>query len=353
MIRLALRQFRFQAVVAAIALACVAVLLAISGHHLYHLYNTTVGNCSPGADCTPAQKAFLNNDQILRQLLGLLLLIVPALLGMFWGAPLVAREYETGTFRLSWTQSVSRGRWLLTKLGLIGLASMAIAGLLSLLFTWWSRPFEWVSMNRFMPGEFDQRGVVVVGYALFAFALGLTAGVVLRRTVPAMAATLLAFLAVRLAFTFLVRSHLMAPAHASMPITSGGGMGFTPTSSGVAFVVDTPSIPNAWAISSQYVDRSGHVVTNNVLQQFVVNACPDIMQTARSIPTTPGVTHAPANQTAFTDCVDQISNHYHLLVAYQPADRYWTFQWIELAIFVALSFALAAFSFWWVRFRLA
>ena len=64
------------------------------------------------APCTRLQVALIT-----------LVLVVPALIGMFWGAPLIAHELETGTFRLAWTQSVSRRRWLLVKMGLVGLAA--------------------------------------------------------------------------------------------------------------------------------------------------------------------------------------------------------------------------------------
>ena len=76
------------------------------------------------------------------QHLSLVSLLVPALIGIFWGAPLVARELEAGTFRLAWTQSVTRTRWLAVKIALVGLASVLAAGLLSLLVTWWSSPLD-------------------------------------------------------------------------------------------------------------------------------------------------------------------------------------------------------------------
>jgi len=76
---------------------------------------------------------------------------------------------------------------------------MALAGFLGLMLTWWASPIDTVNMNRFAPGVFDQRGMVAIGYAAFAFALGVTAGVLIRRTLPAMATTLVAFVAARLA----------------------------------------------------------------------------------------------------------------------------------------------------------
>ena len=108
------------------------------------------------------------------------MIVVPGVIGVFWGAPLVARELETGTYRLAWTQSVTRARWIAVKLGVVGLASMAAAGLLSLMVTWWSSPIDRVNMTLYT--SFDQRGIVPIGYAAFAFALGVLAGVLIRRT---------------------------------------------------------------------------------------------------------------------------------------------------------------------------
>ena len=351
MIRLTWIQFRLQAMIVAGILVVAAILFVISGQHLYHLYNTTVGSCAANSDCSSAQDAFMRNNGVLRGLLGLLLLIVPALLGIFWGAPVVAREYESGTFRLAWTQSVSRDRWLLSKLTLMGAASVIVAGVLSFLYTWWSRPYERISADRFTPGIFDERGVVVIGYALFAFAVGLTAGVVMRRTLPAMAITFVAFLGTRVAFTLLVRSHLMTPVHSSMSIQSGEGLGFSPSSAGIILSLGTPSIDNAWAISSKLVDSAGNTASNSAIHDFMVNACPAIVNAVGS--GTSNANRAPADPSSFHDCIFKLSQNYHLVVSYQPASRYWTFQWYELGIYVALSLLLAAFCFWWVRRRIA
>lgn len=356
MIRLTWLQFRVQASVVATALALVAILLILNGHQLYHLYNTTVANCVAGSDCTPAKDQFLKHNVVLRQLLGLLLLVVPALLGIFWGAPLIAREYESGTFRLAWTQSVSQTRWLIAKIGLASLASMLVAGLLSLLFTWWSRPFERITMDRFIPGVFDERGVVVIGYALFAFAVGVTAGVVLRHTLPAMAVTLVGFVGGRLIFTYLVRGRLMAPQLLSMPLRAATDLGFSPSPAGTTFTGGTPSIDNAWAISSKIVDAAGNTATNSALHTFLVNACPAIVNGASGVPPAGAATHVPVaqgQQSNFQNCIDQLSKSYHLVVSYQPASRYWAFQWYELAIFAAFSLVLMAFCFWWIQRRLA
>ena len=145
---------------------------------------------------------------------------------MFWGAPLVARELESGTYRLAWTQSVTRRRWLSVRVALVGVAALAVAGLASWLVSWWFAPLDAVNMNRFDPSVFTARGIVAIGYAGFAFALGVAAGALTRRTLPAMAATLLGFIAARIAFTVWVRPHLLATRHVLLSLTQGKGVGF-------------------------------------------------------------------------------------------------------------------------------
>jgi hypothetical protein len=135
MIRLTWLQARTQTLVAASGLAIAAALLAISGPHLANLSDDIVRGCAVHHDCDVAKDVFLRHDASLRNWLGGLVLAVPGLIGVFWGTPLVARELESGTHRLVWTQSVSRTRWLAVKLGLVGLSAMVTAGLLSLAVT--------------------------------------------------------------------------------------------------------------------------------------------------------------------------------------------------------------------------
>ena len=64
---------------------------------------------------------------------------------MFVGAPLVARELESGTFRFAWTQGRSRVQWIVIKLVLLAVVLTAFALAFSALFTWWYRPFDAIS----------------------------------------------------------------------------------------------------------------------------------------------------------------------------------------------------------------
>jgi hypothetical protein len=347
------RLFRAQAAAGLGALAIAAILATITGPHLAQLYDISVATCRAHGDCPAARSALLRSDHLLQSGFGTLLGVTPFLIGIFWGAPLVARELETGTFRLAWTQSVTRTRWLTLKLGIVGLASMAVAGLLSLTVTWWSGPFDSVNNNPF--NSFDQRGIAPIGYAALGFALGVTAGMLIRRTLPAMAAALAALAGARVAVTAL-RPHLFAALRLTIPdkeIVANG------PSSPTAGVLD----PRDWVLSDQTVNASGHVIGQggtlfpngpqgiNVGPKGVdiigVGSCPNI--NVPSVHGRPGpLTHGNA---LIQRCVDQLRIREVLI--YQPASRYWAFQWYETAIFIAAAITLAGFCFWWVRHRLS
>src|SRR5690242_16054611 len=173
MIRLTLRQFRVPALVGA-----ALVLLAVG--YLVHLGQETRAARDPSA--------YGQTMLVLAAGLG----VVPPLIGAFWGAPLVARELESGTHRLVWNQSVPRRRWLAVKLTVLGLSSMAVAGVLGLLLTWAAAPVDAALGDRFSTVLFGARGIAPIGYAAYAFTLGTVTGLLLRRTLPAMALVFLA-----------------------------------------------------------------------------------------------------------------------------------------------------------------
>ena len=239
MIRFAWLQFRMQAAIAAGALAIVAVVLAVTGPSLVHLYDTTVAACSAQHDCSNATTTFTDTDGPLQVFLDFLVLLVPLLIGMFWGAPLVSREFETGTFRLAWTQGVSRSRWLAVKLGLGTLASMLAAGLLSLMVTWWSSDLDLVSADPFNPLGFSVRDLVPVGYAAFAFTPGVTAGLFFRRMLPAMLTVLAGFGAVREIVTRWIRPYLFSPSQKGLPITAASPLSFQSGPTGITVYENT------------------------------------------------------------------------------------------------------------------
>jgi ABC-2 family transporter protein len=318
MIRFAWRQARAQTAIAATAIAVVVIVVALAGR----------------------------DSTTLRLWLGVLIITVPAILGMFCGAPLVAGELEDGTFRLAWTQSVTRTRWLAAKLAVTGLASIAVAGLLSLIVTWWASPLDRAVMSQF--GSFDERDIVPLGYAAFGFALGVAVGALLRRTLPAMLTTLVVFTASRIAVRTWIRPYLIHPltrALALNPASTGyGSEGFLPLAPAPALEPSPPDIPNAWITAISIVNKNGSALTASDLARI----CPGLSSDRPS----GGGGHVKASQAVVTrlqDCVARVGTTFHEVVTYQPANRYWPLQWYELAIFLAASVVLAGVCVWRVR----
>ena len=342
MIWLTWRQFRAQTIATSAALGVLAVLLLVSGLSLAHLDSVSgLASCHGTATCASDATSFINlvkgglSEKVFY--LGIALAyLAPALMGIFWGAPLIARELETGTFRLAWNQSVTRSRWVAVKLALIGLAAIVTAGLLSLMTGWWAGPIyhaarlagdNSMDIAKITPVMFGAGGVAPLGYAAFAFALGVTAGLLVRRTIPAMAITLAVFALVQVAWPNWVRPHLISPVRWSRPFSmsrldeimlSGSPSGPTMT------VGESFSKPGAWIVSNQSVKPDGQVFTGPA-------------------------TMACRNQGIRACNASIVRLHLHQVVTYQPASRFWAFQWTEMAIFLALAVALGCFCAWRIR----
>ncbi len=340
MIWLAWRQFRVQAMAMVAILVAFAVALGLTGPGLARLYMTSgLAACHAPRDCTRVTTAFL--DQMRADAAYPLLYIVgtaavvllPALIGAFWGAPLITREIEAHTLRLAWYQGVTPTQWTAVKLGLLGVASMVSAGLLSQLVGWWANPIEKAGgfpvnqgqFSRFSPQIFDARGVAPIAYALFAFVLGVTVGVIVKRTVAAMAVTLVVFAMVQVAVPTWVRPNLVAPARLTSPVLTASVLDNMIVGSNGRLTVPV-NLPNAWVVSNQTIAPSGKVFTLPV-----VDACQN-------------GTH--------DQCVAWLAKrNLRQLVTYQPGGRYWEFQWYETGIFVGLSLLLAALCMLLVKRR--
>jgi ABC-type transport system involved in multi-copper enzyme maturation permease subunit len=352
MTRFAWLQSRTQTLIAAALLAALAIVAAITGIQLSHLFHSSVAHCTTG--CGLAIEQFLSHDSFMDHALDILARAVPALLGLFWGAPLLAREFETGAYRLAWTQSVARSRWLVTKLALGGLATVAVAGLLTLTITWWYTSRDQVGGSN-PYAVLDRRDIVPIAYAVFAFALGALAGAVIRRTVPAMAATLAVFVFVRVAISVWVRPHLLTPVRKTLSLLGAGPripvqFGLESRNGGeLHLFVQGDGPPRSWTLSSHLLTSSGHRLSSGEMSAFLQQHCPNVNVTPPP-PPGPGITKAPAGD-AGRACLDQVARTYHLLVTYQPANRYWTFQWLETGMFVVLALAAAAGCYWWVTRR--
>jgi hypothetical protein len=273
-----------------------------------------------------------------------LVLVAPALIGMFWGAPLVAREFEDGTFRLAWTQSVTRRRWLAVRVAVVAAAVLAVTGMASWLVSWGLAPIVAVDLNRFAPSMFTARGIVAIGYAAFAFALGVAAGALTRRTLPAMVMTLIGFVATRVAFTLWIRPHLLPARQILFSVVRGKGVAFVSTGSGVSIAAGAPPIPNTWTISETLIDRTRGVLSTAQLHDLLVRICPTITNGPAGSAKADGVAAA---------CQQRLSHHLVQLVAYQPQSHYWPLQALETGIFLVAAFVLIGIAVWLIGPRRA
>ena len=350
MTRFAWLQSRTQTLVVTALLGALAITTAITGVHLSHLYHSMVSGCSANNDCDLAISQFVQHFLFLQNALLLLLRLAPAIIGIFWGGPLIARELETGTYRLAWTQTVSRQRWVLTKLAMVGGTAVVASGLLTLMITWWYRALDKTGDG--MWGVFDGRDIVPIGYTFFAFMVGAALGAIIRRTVPAMAASLGVFLFARVAIQQWVRPHFLPPRHLVASVANEG-FGFISRNGAPPDLVVKASGPNgSWVLNSQLIDHAGHVTTYAERTAFVTKYCPVIGQ----VPAGKAVGHpvpAPAKlDQAFQACQQHVAQSFHVLVTYQPASHFWPFQWLVLGTYVLLGVLAGGLCFWWVTRRI-
>jgi hypothetical protein len=372
MIWLTWRQFRGQAVTALAALAAFAALLALTEPRLAGLYDTSGFAGCRGDSCGELGDAFLSqlsnltpfggpqafrllpdgaNLYVIVYTVGILfILIAPVITGVFWGAPLIARELENGTDRLVWNQSITRTRWLTVKLALVGAAALAVTEAFSLLQAWWAAPITRAidlggsvsvfSGSRFSALNFATSGIAPLGYAAFGFALGVTAGLLVRRPVPAMALTLAIFAAVQVVTPLWVRPHLLpsdqtiASVGAAHAVLSDFGDGTTLTASVV------PGQPGAWILSSRAVTAAGQPVTR------LPAAC-----SPTAVSPIAGAGGGVVSGGGIDRCL--AGHGLREAVSYQPTSRYWPLQLVETGLFAVLALALDWFCLSRLHRRLA
>jgi hypothetical protein len=350
------RQHRKQALFALLALAALAAFMIPTGLQMHHAFERSgLDDClrkasrveyvtarpdvarDPGADPTSAQVAacddlaqqFTNRYGSMAQL-GILLWFLPLLAGLFWGAPLVARELEHGTHRLVWTQGVSRLRWSLAKLGLVAAGVILAAACYTLLVTWWRAPLDQAGAQRFMsPGPaFDLEGLVPAGYALFAVALGTLGGVLTRKSQAAMAITLVGFLAARLLVEVAVRPHFLTPLRRTYSVQGNKAPNH---------------LTGDWVYRGGVYSAQGKRLAGGVFGSYSDAFC-------GAPPTT--VAHATAT-TAADPCLAQYGAGAYNQQLYHPASRFWLFQSMETAIFVVLAALLLLAAIQWIRRRIS
>jgi hypothetical protein len=310
-------------------LGALAVWLWIAGLQLHHAYAAAAA-CRPAssANCQNLIATFQSTNVVLKG--GFVLQPVAALIGAFVGAPMLAREIETGTFRYAWTQGFGRWRWTLAKLVLVGAAVVAIAGAFSVLVSWYYQPYLatgngtlFSSPSPLSPGLFDLRGVALAAWMLAVFAIGTLAGMLIRRVVPAIVATLAAYTGLALLAGNVLRQHYLTP-----------------------LVAKGSNLPDSAWITSEWWTKGG---------KFAFGGRPpiDLLQQLCPASFAPGPGGGIAVRGAFSPTTCLARHGYTQWSDYQPASHFWPFQSIEGGWLLALSVLLIAVTVWLVRRRAA
>ncbi|MER7702857.1 ABC transporter permease subunit [Kitasatospora sp. NPDC097605] len=329
MIWLTWRQHRRQALWTAVALAVLAAVLVPTGLSMRSSFEDSgLGACLRalgdaefvgGEGCESLSQRFANQYGS-TAFLAVLFVLLPVVAGLFLGAPLVAREVENGTHRLVWTQGISRRRWMLTKFGLVGAVALVLSVGYALGASWWLGPLAANGLGRFRYLIFDVQGVAPIGYTLFAVALGILAGTLTRRVLPAMGLSLAAFIAVRALVELLAR-----------PV-------FLPAKT-LSYAIESPVMANRFAGSWVYQEGvrngAGTLVLSDARVGCGPNAGADPEGTARCTAHFAQEGFGPGPYTNWQE--------------YQPADRFWTFQAIETGLFLALTALLITLAIRRVR----
>jgi hypothetical protein len=318
MIWLTWRQHRKQALFTLVGMAVLAAIMIPTGLAAHHAFvGDGAADClravgtaplvsGNGNDCTASIDRFSSQFRGL-VLVGQLFIFLPLVVGIFWGAPIVAREVEHGTHRLVWTQAVSRRRWAAVKIGFVGAFTLAVATAYGLGLSWWFQPWASLGDGRIGNGWFDVQGIAPIGYTLFAVALGIFAGTVWPKLLPAMAAVLVGFVGVRIAFTVLARPRLLPAETVTFPVTSA---------------MQPNQYSGDWVMGMGIRDANGTMVASE------------------SMATCPGQVGGCGPGIAASDYNWQL---------YQPASRFWEFQGIETGVYVALAALLIFLTFRRIR----
>lgn len=323
------RQHRGALTGISVLLGGLALYMWLAGRQLHHTHAAALACYSGGHTlgvpivCSELTSKFNGMNKVLRD--GYVLQAVPALIGASLGAPILARELETGTFRYAWTQGFGRSRWTIAKLVALAIVVAVAAEALSMLLSWYYQPYlatgntarSLSQSTPFAAGLFDLRGVAFAAWTLTAFAIGAVAGVLIRRVVPAIVATTIVYAGLALATTDLLRRHYRAPVVTSRLIVPG----------------------SAW-ITRQWGTKGGTYAFPGTQPQDVFRLCP---------PSALGGGKGQPGSLRVAHCL--VQHGYTLWTSYQPASRFSSFQWIEAGWLLALSAALITATVLIVRRR--
>ena len=343
MIRFTLLQARLQIIFALVGLALIGVVLALTAHDIAD----AAKQCADRSTCDSMGVALPEQYAQLWGLIHGAVITTPGLIGVFWGAPLVSREFDNSTHRLAWTQSVTRTRWLTTKLTCLGLLAIAFTAALSWMVTTWAHQIDAVDASRYV--TFDTRDIAPVAHTAFAFTAGVTIGLFTRRVVPAMVIALVIVIACSIAGAYVVRPHLITPLELTAPVKSDAVDALSYTDTDVQLRPFT-RMPNALVISTKFIERNGKSTSTLRFDANTPGACAGLFPQSRKmmINGDPALLDE-AFASAQSRCFAAVDADYDIRTIYQPASRYWTLQWIESGLYIVIALALGGISVTYLR----
>lgn len=314
------RQQRVETLIAAAMLVMLAAVAVPTGVHMASVYtHEHLAACTGTAD--PATCG--SSVSFLMRFNGLNLLflwssLVPALAALLFAAPFVL-DLDNGTYRLYWTQSITRRRWIVTKLTLSVVALLVLTACLIVLATWARAPIDHLN-GRMGTNVYDIEGIIPVAYALFVLGVALALGVLWRRAVPALLVAFVVYVVGRSFMDSWLRQRLLSPVKTTW-LASGSG----------------PNLNQALVINQFTSDKNGHQLAGSAGS---VSAC---IRSSGGLFSHTSVCAQPHAR----------GTHVYTTALYQPASRFWELQGVEFGIVAGIGVLLILAAAWWTHRRIA
>jgi len=296
------------ATIAALALLAVAgLVLLVSGWQVTSLARDSgLAACiAAGGNCQVLVEAFASRYGPILEPVSLLGALLPVALGVLFGGPLLAREFEQGTHRLAWTQSVTHSRWLAARLAMAAGVLVVVAAVAAGLLTWWWGRFDQLGISS--RAALERGSLVPVATAVLAFCIATAAGALTRRVVPALATGLVAVLVVAAALN-LAAQHWLPPRPLTITYPAA-------TSSPRAGLDDQ-------VVSSGYRDRAGRDLSPRAVDRLC-----------------PGTGGQAVDRCLTASGIQRVDR-------YQPAGRAWQLALAQSALYLVVAALFLALAWW-------
>ena len=312
-----------ETLIAAAAVVLVAAVAIPVGLHMASVYthdglSVCAANVQPGSSCNVELPSFFLRFNGL-DILFTWSTLLPPIAALLLAAPFIL-DLDNGSYRLAWTQSITRRRWIVVKLAMALAAAVLVALLLSILASWLRGPLDHLN-GRMSSSTYDAEGIVPIAYSLFVLGFAVALGALWRRAVPALLSTFVVYIVVRSLMDSVLRQRLLAPIKTTWLVGAGGTGG--------------PNLNQALVISQFVSNKKG--VQLSTTQTCVVRSSGGILSRTQSVC---GVLHQPG-----------VHPYLYMTAIYQPASRFWALQGVESAIVGGVGLLLILAAGWWTSRR--